>query len=162
MSSNYCGVGQPNGAGGGGKRSMSFDGLLNRSASTEPLDVSNGGWLEAELFIPPPGYDVTNPMCRSAYQGTVLVSYSLDDGEWFPLARYSPMDQPPQSVFFPIKIVLPSEAISKSTSFRFSQPTFEAGRDNWALDNVRVFSYFPGDWKSGEFEQNVQAAHTGM
>ena len=40
--------------------------------------------------------------------------------------------------FFHIELEIPEEAKSRQIRFRFTQNVFEAARDNWALDNVRV------------------------
>lgn len=67
--------------------------------------------------------------------------------------------------FIKIALDLPHLAISNATRFRFMQPIFEAARDNWALDNVRVFRSLPSDWHSalaaehlGEGQEAVQLA----
>jgi hypothetical protein len=53
----YCGVGKTR----GGSNALVFSGDFYRYAVTRDVDVSNGGWLEAELFIAPVGFDVKNP-----------------------------------------------------------------------------------------------------
>ena len=49
-----------------------------RSAETTDLDLTFGGWIEAEMFIPPIGYDVTNLFCRTGYIGVINLDYSID------------------------------------------------------------------------------------
>jgi hypothetical protein len=49
---NYCGVGQFT----GGRKSLSFSGYVSRYAETTDMDVETGGWIEAELLIPPVRY----------------------------------------------------------------------------------------------------------
>jgi hypothetical protein len=53
----YCGVAKTR----GGSNALVFSGDYHRYAITKDVDVSYGGWLEAELFIAPVGYDVKNP-----------------------------------------------------------------------------------------------------
>ena len=49
-----------------------------RYAITKDMDVSSGGWIEAEMFIPPIGFDVKNPNCKSGYVGIIYLDYSID------------------------------------------------------------------------------------
>lgn len=61
-----------------------------------------------------------------------------------------------QSKFFPVKLYIPNEAKTTHTRFRFNQPTFEASRDAWALDNVRVYHFYDSNWKDDTvFKENV-------
>ena len=53
-----------------------------------------------------------------------------------------------QEAFFPIKLEIPTKGRTKATRFRFIQKTFEADRDQWALDNVKVFHYFENGWNT--------------
>ena len=154
IASSYCGVGEPNGARGGGVRALSFAGDVQRYATIEPLDVSTGGWLEAELLIAPKGFEISHPFCKSAYSGVVYIQYSTG-GNWTVMATYTPWENS-QEKFFPVKLKLPPDAISTHTSFRFIQPFFDSARDSWALDNVKIFKYFKPDWDTNaEFVSNV-------
>jgi hypothetical protein len=45
----------------GGKRALVFSGEFYRYAETRDVDIYFGGWLEAELFIAPEGFDVKYP-----------------------------------------------------------------------------------------------------
>ena len=55
---------------------------------TQDLNLDSGGWLEAELFIAPIGFDVSNPKCKSSYSGVIEVDYSIDRGSnWRNLDR---------------------------------------------------------------------------
>jgi hypothetical protein len=133
--SNDCGVGQPNSAGGGGKLALFFDGLDHRYAATRPLDVSNGGWFEAEMFIPPPGFAVQNPKCKTMYGGELQISYSTDGGgHWIQMGSYSAMTQPPQELFFPIKLEIPIDAMTVSTSFKVEEVVFDNARGTFSSD----------------------------
>ena len=51
---------------------------VNSYAITKDMDVSSGGWIEAEMFIPPIGFDVKNPNCKSGYTGIIYLDYSID------------------------------------------------------------------------------------
>lgn len=53
----YCGVAKSR----GGSKALVFSGDFYRYIATRDVDVSFGGWLEAELFIAPVGFDVRNP-----------------------------------------------------------------------------------------------------
>lgn len=139
-----CGVGRVF----GDRRSLRFGGDYLRFAETQDVDVRGGGQLEAELFLPPIGYDAFNPLCKTGYIGTVLVDYSINGGRnWTELAAYEPALYRADA-FFPVTLPLPTEALTAATRFRFRQPVFEAARDNWALDNVRILRKLPDGWAS--------------
>lgn len=142
FATSYCGVGNHH----GGKNSLSFSGAFDRFAETKDLDVTSGGWLEAELFMAPPGFDVSNPYCKSSYVGSVNADYSIDQGNtWVTLKTY-PAWVWRQLHFFEVKLELPPAAWTNSTRFRFRQSFFDEARDGWALDNVKVYRYLPPDW----------------
>ena len=50
--------------------------------------------------------------------------------------------------FFIFKVEIPDEARTGHTSFLFKQSRFQAARDHWALDNVRILRYLPSDWNT--------------
>jgi hypothetical protein len=58
QTSNYCGTGEHL----GGERSLSFSGPNYRYAETKNVDVIFGGFVEAELFLAPVGFDVSHPL----------------------------------------------------------------------------------------------------
>lgn len=58
-----------------------------------------------------------------------------------------------QEKFFPIRLEVPSQGHTTATRFRFIQNVFEAERDAWALDNVRVFHKFESGWKDADAYQ---------
>lgn len=152
-----CGVGEFFGE----RRALVFRGELNRRAETKDVDVRSGGKLEFEMFMPPLGYDVSNPLCRTGFQGKVYVDYSTDHGEtWANLAMYDPAFWR-QKTFFLSSLELPAAAINESTRFRFEQRAFESARDNWALDNVRVLRYLPADWNTIKpYRDNVKTSQS--
>ncbi len=144
FSTPYCGAATEL----GGQRSLQFSGENTREAITKDVNIDSGGWLEAELFIAPIGFDVTNPKCKSAYSGVIHVDYSIDHGKsWITVGIYNAWEYR-QATFFPIKFVFPrnSKGATKHTRFRFHQLAFEGARDAWALDNVRVLRFLPDDW----------------
>jgi hypothetical protein len=76
--------------------------------------------------------------CKTVYTGHVRVDYSLDEGaEWTNLAFYEAWKYQDDK-FFHIQLEIPESAISTKIRFRFTQNVFEAARDHWALDNVKV------------------------
>eukprot|EP01031_Cornospumella_fuschlensis_P038194 gene38194-46410_t len=157
QSDSYCGAGEVFGE----EKSLRFGGEFLRSAETEDLDVERGGRLEFELFLPPIGFDAFNPLCKTGYIGTIVVDFSVDAGKnWTNLARYDPalFRRDHFSLF---SLQLPAEAATPHTRFRFHQPVFEALRDNWALDNVRVLRALPSNWKTNNgYRENVRAGRT--
>jgi hypothetical protein len=122
---------------------------MDREAETIDLDLAPGGWLEAQLFIAPLGFDVTNPKCKSSYSGVIHVEYSIDSGNsWVSMDKFDAWKWR-QEKFFPVKFVIPpnSHGATTATRFKFRQGApFDSQRDAWALDNVRVLRYLPPTW----------------
>ena len=157
----YCGVATSLGE----ANALTFSGENDRFAETTDVDVAVGGWLEAELFISPIGFDVANPKCKSSYAGSIDVEYSIDGGStWYDMDHFDAWEYR-QATFFPVKFVIPpgDRAATSSTRFRFIQRSFTAARDHWALDNVRVLRYLPTDWAVvSTFVENVQITIASM
>lgn len=129
-------------------KALIFGGDDFRYAVTNDLDVSSGGRVEAMLFMPPIGYDVTSTFCKTGYIGDVQVQYSIDSGDtWTVLKTYQPSVYRSDK-FFKVSLELPSVARTASTRFRFIQPVFASGLDNWALDDVRILRYLPSNWQT--------------
>lgn len=152
----YCGVGEVF----GGEFSLSFAGEQLRYAETKDMDLTSGGKLEAEMFIPPLGFDVSNPFCKTGFIGTVFAEFSVDQGQsWTVLQGYDPAIYR-SSTFFPISLEVSVEGWTNKTRFRFKQPIFESARDGWALDNVKVLRYLPNDWhnKNAPFGDSLDTA----
>lgn len=157
-----CGVGLPDGAAGGGIRALSFSGLVERFAETLPLDVSSGGWVEFDAFLSPQGFEQSHPYCRPCFAGVVNIEYSVNGTDWIVLEELYPWYHT-EWYFFKVKIVLPPEAITTHTLFRVIQHDFVAVDDSWAIDNFRVFRYFPDNWDNNpKFEDNVAFTKTKM
>jgi hypothetical protein len=156
FTTDVCGVAENFGE----QKALVFRGETIRSAETLDLDVSSGGKLEFELFMPPLGWDATNPLCRTGFQGKVYVDYSTDGEKWHNMKVYDPKYYR-QEKFFLNSLDIPKRGITTHTRFRFQQRFFESARDNWALDNVRVLRNLPSDWSvSDAFRQNVHKART--
>ncbi len=151
----YCGVATHLGE----ENALTFSGENDRFAETLDVDLAVGGWLEAELFIAPIGFDVSNPKCKSSYAGSIDVEYSIDGGSTWSEIEHFDAWKWRQETFFPVRFEIPvgDRAATSSTRFRFIQRSFTAARDGWALDNVRILRYLPTDWAvAPEFVTNVQ------
>jgi hypothetical protein len=145
-----------------GTKALSFRGEFDRYAETRDLDVSSGGRVEFKLFMPPQSYDFSHPLCRPGFTGVVYLQYSANGGyNWTNFAEYDPAVFR-SSVFFIQKIEIPKAGWTNHTRFRFSQPVFESAFDNWALDDVKVLRYLPGNWQTspGYTKSNQQAQDT--
>jgi hypothetical protein len=153
----YCGKAEEL----GGKNALTFSGENGREATTQDLDISPGGWLEAELFIAPIGFDVVNPKCKSSYKGVIYVEYSIDYGATWTEMDYFNAWYWRQEKFFPTKFAVPkgSRAATTHTRFRFRQGgDFRANGDHWGLDNVRVLRFLPPNWYSYVLQEGMAAA----
>lgn len=144
-----------------GERALIFRGEMGRYAESMDLDLRSGGRVEANMFMPPIGFDVSQPFCKTGYIGDVLLQYSTTRGSnWTTIATYSPTRYR-QNKFFQIQEALPDAAWTSSTRIRFVQPVFEASLDNWALDDVRILRYLPPNWRHNhEYRANVKTAQS--
>ena len=150
--SDNCGVGEFRGY----KNALSFSGENERYATTVDFNIMAGGWLEAELFLPPVGYDLSHPFCKTNYGGDVYVECSTDAGKNWHLVKSYESVKWRQDKFFRINLGFPEECMSSTTRFRFSQYYFEVSSDAWAIDNVKIFRNFPKDWHDNAgFIENV-------
>jgi len=130
------------------EKSLSFRGDSVRYAETQDVDISSGGKLETRMFIPPLGYDIINPYCKTGFIGTINVEFSTNKGlNWTLLHAFPPADYR-ESSFFPVSLELPIDSHTAQTRFRFHQPVFDASRDNWALDDVKILRNLPSNWQS--------------
>lgn len=94
--------------------------------------------------------------CKASFQGDIVLEYSVNSGSTWVLMDTWQSSNYRQSDFFHIKVEVPRPALTDHTRFRFSQPTFEAVRDSWALDNVKVYHYYQNGWGSRkEFRKAV-------
>jgi hypothetical protein len=96
--------------------------------------------------------------CKTAYAGHISVEYSIDKGNTWILLEYYYAWKYRQDTFFPIKLPIPLKGRTNSTRFRFIQKTFQADKDQWALDNVKVFHYFESGWEAEpEYVSNLKS-----
>ena len=157
FSNTFCGA--SNVPGFRGKRALSFRGEGRRFAETKDLDLSSGGRIETMMFMPPLGFDVSNPFCKTGYIGTVFADYSTNQGKnWTNIASFDPSLYRSEG-FFEVRLEIPKEGWTNHTRVRFDQPIFEVARDNWALDNFKVLRYLPRNWhEESGFLANVNYA----
>jgi hypothetical protein len=109
-----------------------FDGGGQRSATTVPMDLSNGSAIYFDLFIAGPG----SP-CDDAQPGEdVVLEYSTNGVDWDLLVTY---DEGAFPDFTNMEVPLSGPALSPTTRLRWRQlANSGAGQDVWALDNVIV------------------------
>jgi hypothetical protein len=143
-----------------GKNSLIFRGENARFAETIDLNLVSGGRVEFKLFLPPIGFDVSQPFCKTGYNHVLLQYSATQGGNWTTIATFDP-SRYRQSNFFQVNTPLPDAAWTVSTRIRFIQPMFEIGFDNWALDDVRILRYLPTNWRhTSEYHANVRTAHS--
>lgn len=126
-----------------------FNGAPERTLESVDFGFTDGGVVSFSLFIS----DGTNG-CDAAETGeNILFEYSTNGGAtWTPLETYLENLFPE---FTSIEVVLPPEAASPNTRFRWSQPNFSAAdEDIWMLDNVVFSPYGPPsgtvNWSSSD------------
>jgi hypothetical protein len=113
-----------------------FNGDGERSVTSIPLNVSNGGSIDFNLKIS----NGTAP-CEQADAGEeVVLEYSIDNAlTWVLINTYNTGGT--YSNFTSINVIIPPAAQSNSTLFKWRQISNSGlGFDNWALDNIEVNS----------------------
>ncbi len=119
-----------------GNSALFFAGGGTRFVESTDKDVSLGGAISFSLFIS----DGTTGCDGAEFGEDVILEFSTNGGfSWNTLEVFFENQFP---VFQSIDLILPPEAETPSTRFRWSQPNFSGvNEDVWALDNV-VFSAF--------------------
>ena len=168
-STDFCGL--PDVPGQINTRALTFKGTGQRLAQTIPLDVSSGGWIEADLLMSPIDiqFNIDHPWCQQANDGTVVLEYSNSDsvlynpsleGGWivlngeegvFPAWAYR------DTTYKKIQLEISGNASRSDTKFRFRQlDGFADAADAWAIDNVRILRYLSDDWHESETFKSAQ------
>lgn len=111
-----------------------FDGAGARSATTNALNVVNGGHVYFSLKVA-----TGVAPCDNAEPGdNIVLSYSTTgcSGAFTPIQTYFESVYPE---FLQVTAAIPAGAMTTATHFRWEQiGTFGAGQDNWILDDVYV------------------------
>jgi len=145
-----------------GERALRFSGKTERRASTFPMDVRFGGYVNFRLKFAPEGQGATED-CNSAFSGDVDLWYAALDPLLLNPNASKLADQPLSHNWtrwktfvvtsFPSdgrwtfqSLKLPKEAWSQGTRFMFDQPSFEDKRDHFAVDDVHVWHRFEPKW----------------
>ncbi len=110
---------------------LRFGGGNARDATTRALDVSEGGLVRFWLRIGPGEWPCDRP---EAGEGLVLEFYVPGSSGWTHLASYAPGTR---TQFTMEEVVLPPQAKSDSTKFRWRQLAWDWG-DSWAIDDVEI------------------------
>jgi gliding motility-associated-like protein len=112
-----------------------FNGAGPRNAATVAFDLSSGGRVRFSLKIA-----TGLAPCDDADAGEdVVLEYSTNGINWFPLATYGQASFPQITQ---VDFDIPIAAQSPTTSLRWRQlANSGAGQDNWVLDQVVVATY---------------------
>ena len=133
-----------------GEGALVFSGVLERQATTVPLDMSHGGTINFHLKFAPVVDNEDLVQCKTAFGGHVYVEYSTDFGEtWVKFGSYLVHDYR-SNKFRAVEEELPPGGFGNHTMVRWNQPYFEDKRDYWALDDIIVFHRFEGNWREHE------------
>ncbi len=130
------------------ENALHFDGTGERSAETNPVDVSQGGFVSFALQ-----YGSGVSPCDPPEAGEdIILEYSLNGVTWAPIQTIFSFTVNGWEQFI---IPIPDAAFSNATSFRWRQLTNSGlGEDNWSLDNVAVSAQSTNalsfDWSSSE------------
>ncbi|CAM9373083.1 unnamed protein product, partial [Scytosiphon promiscuus] len=154
--SDVCGVGN-------GEGTMMFSGANFREAETLDVDMRHGGKLLFLMKMGPSVPDATTAVCKPAYGGNVYLYYSLDGGgAWETLSILETFSYRTEE-FTEVEVEVPSSLSADRVRFKWKQENFENALEFWALDDVRVLSYFADGWReTAGFEATVDAEHETM
>ena len=98
------------------KNALVFGGKQRRHATTQGLNVENGGIIEFHLKLGPLIQDDPNLECQAAFEGDVILEYNVTDA-WKTMGNYPAWKYRGEEFQF-ISESLPSEAWSNFTQFR--------------------------------------------
>ena len=126
------------------KNALVFTGVHKRHAITAEFDVLHGGRVEFFLKMGPIATEDSE--CKTAESEVTLEYSTASNGEWvafgaFPAWKYRGRD------YQFISQDIPEKATTNRTQLRFRQPSFNALRDHWAIDDVRIFSNHKPRWQ---------------
>jgi len=127
-------------------KALVFTGLNTRQATTTNLDLTYGGRVEFYLKMGPISYGMFNTECKTAYSDVIIEYRPSKSDEWIQFSIYQAYHFRGTQFQF-VSVDIPQEGQSNTTQIRFRQPSFDALRDHWALDDVRVFSNFKPQWQ---------------
>lgn len=138
-------------------QALYFNGGGTRSATSPPVDFSNGGMVHFALKI-----GAGAAPCDDAEPGEdVVLEYSTDGSTWNLLATFAEHAYP---AFTQVDAAIPPLGPSgASTRLRWRQPLHSgAGQDNWSLDNLLITRYEDPtgqlSWTPGAALDNAQSA----
>lgn len=169
VQSNACGVsknGPIRGSHGGfgsvvNKNSLVFTGFQKRHAITTLVNVRHGG--RVEFYLKMGSMTGDSASCKIAESQVVLEYRTAALNKWitfgsFPAWKYRGLD------FTFIAQDIPAEAMSNMTQFRFIQPSFDALRDHWAIDDIRIFANYKSKYQdtaafNSEYEREKAYVH---
>ena len=133
-----------------GEGALVFSGVMERQATTVPLDMSHGGTVNFHLKFAPVVDNEDAVQCKTAFGGHMYLQYSIDLGDtWVKFGSYIVHNYRHQH-FTAVEEELPRGGYSNQTMIMWDQPYFEDKRDYWALDDIVIFHRFEGNWREGE------------
>jgi len=114
-----------------GSKSLTFKGAWgnNRTATTRPLNVIDGGTVEFQMY---------QGNCGTAGGNMpMFLQYSLNGTNWTDFAQFHTWEW---STYPTFSAVLPIAARSPNTQIRFIQKTYASSGNSWVVDNVKIMS----------------------
>jgi len=127
-------------------KALVFTGFNTRQAVTTYLDLTYGGRVEFYLKMGPISYGMFNTECKTAYSDVIIEYRASVDTDWTTFGVYQAYHYRGSSFKF-ISVDIPIETHGNTTQIRFRQPSFDALRDHWALDDVRIYSKLKPLWQ---------------
>lgn len=124
-----------------GEVAMRFRGPSARFAETVDFPVPYGGEVEFHL-----AYGRGQVGCASMENGWASFAYSTDRGaNWFDIETY-PRNVYKVENFTKVRHVLPANASSPATRFKWYQKDYWADFDVFAIDEIKVFANLSPQW----------------
>ncbi|KAL7534250.1 hypothetical protein ACHAXR_005758 [Thalassiosira sp. AJA248-18] len=128
------------------KNALVFTGVHTRHATTVGLNIQHGGRVEFYLKMGPIDTDGSTSECKTAFSDVTLEYSTTSDDGWKTFGTYPAWKYRGQEFQF-ISQVIPADASSNATHFRFRQASFDVLRDHWAIDDVRIFANLKSEWQ---------------
>ena len=127
------------------RNALVFTGVHTRHATTEGIAVPYGGAVEFYLKMGPLSND-PYAKCKSAYDGDVALEFCFNNDECTEIMLLKTWKYRGESFHF-LSIEIPEKAYTNHTRFRFRQLSFDASRDHWAIDDVRIRANLHPGWR---------------
>jgi hypothetical protein len=143
-----------------GDLALVFAGRGDRHAITRPLNMSTGGYVIFKLKYGPDEDKICNELHGSddilKLWALVHLKYSVDFGRTWVIIAFYKMNDIKGREWVKIKEMLPPEAQTEHTMFKWDQRMYSDNGDYWALDDVQIKRQMKKGWQDGPGQAEIR------